>query len=263
MNILEKYNLWNDNLRIEYEKMWPEAKYHIWDGVVSPEDYYKAPIKILFLNKESYDDPRNGGYDISKAISKEYEEGKPILGGGNSTLMMATKSRLSILKWLYKDFCSLDREKTIQYNNIYSIESFRKDVMSVAYCNIKKSDGNKTSNKQDLYINFYKNKQIIEKQIEFFNPSIIIGGNIVGGIIQNQIEWGEELFSSKSYWVNIFQWRINGNDYPIVDMFHPSWRSLKNKGNLECERRELYMALEYVEEKYPGFWKKRCGNNCF
>ena len=69
-NIVKYYNDWNEQCRKEYDCLFPEAEYTIWDGVIFPEQYAKSPLKIMFLNREPYD-PDNEPYDLAKALCTE------------------------------------------------------------------------------------------------------------------------------------------------------------------------------------------------
>lgn len=260
---IEDYYRWNEQLRLKYEMLWPEAAYHIWDGVVSPKDYAGSPLKVMFLNKESFDDPENGGYDISLGMAKEILEGKPILGGENSTMMMTTKNRLAVLKLLEGDIKNVDSTEIGSIIRDFSTDRFRKEMLKVAYCNIKKSSGKSKSEKRDLRLNFRRNREIIEEQISYFNPTLIVGGNIFDGIIENEIEWGENLYISESHYINIFQLKIKDKIYPYIDAYHPAMPKLKNEENQKKDSLELFRALLYVEQHHPYFWKNRCGLKCF
>lgn len=252
MNIFDKYNQWNSKLEEQYLKLWPEAEYHIWDGVISPHDYFNSPLKILFLNKEAYDTEFDS-YDISKALKKELELNKPIFN--NRPIKYNLKNRLSVLKLMINlNLTNLTDDVYSQYSN----EDFYLDMLKTAYCNIKKSDGKGTSNSQDLRYCFLRNKEIIEEQISFINPSLIIGGNVVDGIIEDSFDWGEILYVSESNLISIFQLIIKGKTYPFFDMYHPA-KAIDHA----MERVELFKALKSVDEKYPMFWQKRCKNTCF
>ena len=181
LDILSKYNQWNSELEEKYLKLWPEAEYHIWDGVISPNDYFRSPLKILFLNKEAYDTEYDS-YDISEALKEELELSKPIFN--NRPIKYNFKNRLFVLKLI----SNLNQSYlTDDVYNQYSNEEFYHDMLKTAYCNIKKSDGKGKSNSQDLRYCFLRNKEIIEEQISFLNPSLIIGGNVVDGIIEDGV----------------------------------------------------------------------------
>lgn len=246
-----KYKIWDDSLRHKYESLWPNSLYHIWDGVISPNEYAQASVKIMFLNKEAYDE-YNDEYDISKTLHRQLKNNEPIFR--NYPIKYKTKSRLSILEKLDQELSSYSNQNF----ELYSEQDFYNDMLKVAYCNIKKTNGIKISNRKELRECFIKNKEIIEEQISFFNPSVIVGGNIVDGIIDNNIEWGEDLYISDSKYINVYQIKIKGKLFPFLDMYHPACR----KSSVE-DRKELLKALITVENNNPGFWENRCGQDCF
>ncbi|MCR4848792.1 MAG: hypothetical protein K5920_08115 [Bacteroidales bacterium] len=252
MDYFNKHKKWDITLQEEYKRLWPNMERFNWDGVVSPEDYAKANIKVMFLNRETYGDD----YNINEAIKKEIDNNLVMFG--NNPIKVKTKNRLRVLSLLEKDVITMSDSDFEQYLNSYSEEDFRKDMLKVAYCNIKKSDGNEKSSRRNLYECALRNKEILQKQISFFNPSIIIGGNIVDGILEKIMEWGDDLYTPESHYVNIFTLSVNGEEYPFVDAYHPSSRK-----NNYVDSMELFRALQSVERDHPGYWKSRCGLTCF
>lgn len=72
--VIEKiYYDWEKELEKEYNEIFSDAQYTIFDGVVSPFDYFQSPIKVMFLNREAYDED---SYNISQALKCEIETGK-------------------------------------------------------------------------------------------------------------------------------------------------------------------------------------------
>lgn len=144
MEILDKYNQWNSVLAEKYYNLWPEATYHIWDGVISPQDYYNSPLKVMFLNKEAYD-TNSDSYDISEALQEELLLNKPIFN--NCPIKYNIKNRLSVLRLINNQgLKQIDDGIYSQYSN----EDYYQDLLKTAYCNIKKSDGAEKSNSHNL-----------------------------------------------------------------------------------------------------------------
>ena len=252
MDILSKYNEWDNTLQKEYNELWPQMKTFNWDGVVSPEEYFNSEVKVMFLNRETYGDD----YNINEAIKNEISEGKIIFG--NNPIKTKIKNRLRILSLIDTDFHDITDLRLEKLIKEYNENDFRQDMLRVAYCNIKKSDGRPKSYIPDLKKCANKNKEILIKQISFFNPSVIVGGNIVDGVLEEIMEWGDDLYRAQSHYVNIFTIKICGKDYPFVDICHPAAR--KNNA-VDCV--ELFNAIKHVEKENPGFWKSRCGLKCF
>lgn len=63
------YYKWEEDLKREYCELFSDSQYTIFDGVISPKDYYLSSIKVLFLNREAYDED---SYSISQALKHEF-----------------------------------------------------------------------------------------------------------------------------------------------------------------------------------------------
>lgn len=255
MNIEDIYHSWEVELEKEYNSIFFDAqytKYTIFDGVISPRDYFNSPIKVLFLNREAYDED---SYMIHHALREQIENGAPIF---NNTywINQNMKERLA--------FCSLleritdwQDDEAIEYAQNMNDNEYRSLLLKSAYCNIKKSDGVNGSSKNNLLEYAQKGWSIIEKQICFFNPTLIIGGNVIDGIIENVVEghkWGDVLFKEKNNSVIIYQIQFGENYYPFIDMYHPSYM---------INSQDLYYALKQSAQNHPGYWEKRIGQSCF
>ena len=245
------YYNWEEELEREYCELFPDSQYTIFDGVISPIDYSQSPIKVLFLNREAYDED---SYNISRALKREIETGKKIFGG-RPWININTKERLAYCS-LLRLILDVPENDAISYAQEMSNDEYRSLLYKSAYCNIKKSNGVNGSSHRDLLEYAQKGWKIIEKQISFFNPTIIIGGNIIDGIIDclEDIRWGDPRILSRNNSAVIYQVEFGGNVFPFVDMYHPSnmYHSF-----------DLFYALKSVAQNYPGYWEKRIGQECF
>ena len=97
---------------------------------------------------------------------------------------------------------------------------------------------------------------IIEKQVAFFNPTLIIAGNVIDGIIANieGVKWGEPRILFQTPKIVVYQIEFAGKSYPFIDMNHPSSRK---------HSEDLFLALRSCAQKYPGFWEDRADQKCF
>lgn len=246
--IIEKYNNWNDSLEKKFCQLHDERDYYIWDGVVSPIQYFNSKIKILFLNREAYD-VEGDSFDLVKTIDDQIKNNKPFW----------VKQRL-LKSSLKKEFVAIkaimekDNRKLEELLDSYTKNDFIADVQTCAFINIKKSDGEKHSSVKNLRQHAEKNLEIIKEQIRYFNPSIIVGGNVVDGILEEtELEWGENLYSPNA--VNVFQVKIDDNIYPYLDLYHPSSTKINAK--------DIFDAMKKVEKKCPKYWQERLNPNCF
>lgn len=266
-DILEKYNLWNRQLKKEYNSLFPNADYTIFDGVVFPEHYATSPLKIMFLNREPYDEDWTE-YDLAEALRKELvSKTKPIFGY-QPKLRLRLKEYLCVMQLLETgELMSIsDDELLNRVNELTQTDKLYYEMMpSVAYVNVKKSDGIKKSYIPNLRKYTVQGQSILKKQIEYFNPSIILAGNVVDGVLGRddlitELGWGDNLYSPEGRSkIRIYQLQINNQLYPIVDMYHPS----ATQGWMSTYYLDLFHALKEVETSHPNYWKTRLNLQCF
>ena len=260
------YREWNERCKDDYRKLFPNVNYTIWDGVISPEDYAKSPLKIMFLNREPYDEDWEE-YDLAEVLNKELALGEKPIFKDQKNLRKRLKEYLGVVE-LLENGClmTISDDELIDKINALKVSDliFERMMPSVAYVNVKKSDGIKKSYIPDLRRYAIQGQSILAKQIEFFNPSIILAGNVGDGVLySDEIEklgWGANLYSpeGKSK-VRIFQMQINGKLYPFVDMYHPS----ATQGWMSTYYLDLFHALKEVEKNFPNYWNLRLGLHCF
>ena len=95
-SIRNLYGQWNDNLFKRYKALFPENESTvIWDGVLFPEVYTKARFKVMFLNREGYDEEGNS-YCLDKELRKRIENGKAVFPYQNN-LRKRLKQYLGVL----------------------------------------------------------------------------------------------------------------------------------------------------------------------
>ena len=259
-SIRELYDVWNNNLFNRYMELFPEAEpTFIWYGVPFPEEYVKARFKVMFLNREGYTEKGNPYY-LDEVLRKRIEGGEAIFPY-QKNLRKRLKQYLAVLNLLGPNgFQSLSDDAARERVNEISDAEFYQQMKSTAYCNVKKSDGRKQSYKPDLKWHAEKGLEILKEQISFFNPSIILAGDVCDGILEEIeiVEWGEDLFCDPDHRVNVAQIKIGGELYPYVDMFHPSRRQGMKEYYVE-----FLHALQAVEKEHPCFWLDRRDRSCF
>lgn len=258
--IFQRYKEWNDQCYQRYIRLYPEDEHTtIWDGVISPDTYVHSPFKIMILNREGYTEEGNS-YCVNQ-VAREIIERDEKLFPNQTTLRTHLKQYLAMLELVGEDDFALitderAREKARQFEDEHI---FNRSMKEVAYCNVKKSDGKPNSNINDLREHTEKGLEILKEQIRFFNPSIILGGNVVDGILENIVEWGENLYIPQGERrICIWQLKIDDKLFPFVDMYHPS-----NISGMSEYYLELFHALQAVERERPGFWATRLNQQCF
>lgn len=262
-NIEKYYNDWNEQCRKEYDCLFPKAQYTIWDGVIFPKHYAESPLKIMFLNREPYD-PEMAEYDLAEALREELIDGTKPIFKFQYKLRQRFKEYLCVVNLLQDgELITLSDEELVNRVTEVTLTDyiFNKMMPSVAYVNVKKSDGQKRSYVPDLREKTIQGLSILKKQISFFNPSIILAGNVIDGILDNaDIDWGDDLFIPQGkHNICIYQLKIDDILYPIVDMYHPSAR----QGWMSTYYLDLFRALKAVEQTHPKYWEDRINLPCF
>lgn len=255
----QRYKEWDDVCYKQYTELFPEEKHTtIWDGVISPKDYVDNVFKIMFLNREGYTEEGNS-YCVNKELRETIERDEKIFPS-QTLLRTHLKQYLAILSMVgINDLLDIsDDEARIKVEEFNDESIFNLWMKDVAYCNIKKSDGKTNSNINDLREYAKKGLEIIKEQIRFFNPSIILAGNVCDGILEDLVEWGENLYIGHNRRICIWQLKIDDKLYPFVDMYHPSYASGMSEYYLD-----LLHALQAVEKEHPGFWVEHFNHDCF
>lgn len=258
-NIEATYKEWDNVIRCRYDTLFPDVKYTIWDGVFSPLDYFFTPFRILFINREPYD-PEFVSYNLVDTIREQINK-RETFWAQQRWLKKNIRDMLAV-------FSLMQHNNIIQFseNQIKEqINSFRKcnvpfeeTLLNSAYINVKKSDGKNISNPKDLRKYAQQGLEVLKAQISFFNPSAIVGGNIVDQILdKTNLEWGNNLFLDSKY-IKIYQLKISNKIYPFFDTYHLSAR---NYGGAKISMAKYYTclvgALKAVAKRYPNYWEER------
>ena len=256
--IQQRYNQWDNKLSEHYLQLHPEAHYTIWDGVLFPDDYEKSVLKVMFLNREAYD---TGGaeYWLHHDLQSKIKNGEEIFPY-QYNLRKRLKQYLAVLNYeVSNGFKVVSDNAARDFVNSVDNDAFYEFMRGVAYCNVKKSDGKPQSDLDDLHINAKINLGILKSQISFYNPSIILAGDVCYRVLEDLLEWDdEELYIDPNRRIRVWILRINGEKYPFVDMFHPSRRSGMKEYYLD-----LLHAMQAIEINHPGFWQSHLGKDCF
>lgn len=250
---LEDYNIWESQLWEKYNKLFPDVEYTIRDGIINPEKYSNQPFRLLYINREPYD-PDKDSYSLTEALRKEISEGKKVFKVQNK-FRKQMRRQLTLFSLLANgQFWRMKKEQIYEYVEDNDNDSFFNECLEkIAYVNLKKSNGVSHSKMNDLRAYTEQGIEILKEQIEYCNPSIIIGGNIVDNILGNlDFEWGENLYTHRG--INIFQLKIKDKLYPFFDVIHPSARSLSYIDNVENYYCLIIDAIIEVEKNMPNFW---------
>lgn len=172
----------------------------ILDGIINEDLYNKASYKILWLLKEPYDlGDGKGGWDLREGINKE-----PDVYAKYKTLKNISIVTSSILN--NQSYDEVDKVNAPQI------------LKQIAYINVSKLPGGTQSKYPELE-NYYKqNESILQEQIKYCDPDIIIGGSVLYLYLNTfNLKWEEadplhEM--ARSYFMK--------NGKLFIDAYHPS-----------------------------------------
>lgn len=261
--ITDKYGSFKKRIQSKHAELLPNASYTIWDGLFSPEKYANSLFRVLVMNREPYDIDKDS-YDLVDTIQNDIKNGNPFWVNQN-TLKNNLRDMLAVTSFLSDVNINAIDDATIE-NRIKeyheSDDAFNQALSRIGYINIKKSNGRKKSNSKDLRENAMLIWDVLQSQISFFNPSLIIGGNIVDKILNHkasQINWGENLYTESKY-IKVFTLKIGAKTFPFIDSYHLSATCYGKKGNrkpMSEYYKEMILALRNVENNNPGYWATR------
>jgi len=154
-----------------------KEKLFITDGIVDKELWKESNLKVMFLLKEAYDSKnKKGSWCLSNLIKRKGVSGRTLK---------------PIAQWAY------GLERLFNTGNIETFKENGKELkqalLSSSVVNLKKSNGKKKSEKNDLLKYVEEDWELIEDQIKNINPNIIICGKT----------W--ELFHRKIKSKNVYQ----------------------------------------------------------
>jgi len=212
----------------------------IYDGVGNIDTYLHSPLKIMWLLKESYDQDKKGNR-----------------GTGNWSIYEAVQNDTA---WSYLSFQRMAYVLYGYNNHIYcegkdmpKIRNHRemvKDLANIAYININKLPGGTTSDDSHIARCYKEWKNIIGKQIEVYNPDVII----LGGT-EKFLDFKNEFVQCEHYentGVNpkldskIYKW---GNRW-IISVYHPGYMM-----STEVYVDLIIDSLKYVNEQIKSHRK--------
>jgi hypothetical protein len=215
----------------------------IADGIINVEKYIKAKYKILWILKEPVDD-----WVIPEGTSKLRN------GGWNLVLDIYNKLTIEEIKKEKKLFVAR-KVMEATYKLLPEANDELEAFKSIAYINIKKIPGGsskngKSSNRSVLKAEYIKNKDLLEKQIETYNPDIVICGNTLQFLSED--DYFEKPHGSrqpfkegKQFCYYLLENRL------YINIHHPAFYHSNNGLWKDCIN-EIVGAFYNWEKKYGG-----------
>lgn len=265
--IERKYRIWEESISNRYKERFTKdgiVPDFIMDGVIDPDKYANAKIKILFLNREPNDSGADGW--LNRDLRNQIINGERIFLNNHNIVPNLFGTFLVIHQLCNESASSLDVEQFCELINeqINSTPNHSGEFMlSTAYMNLKKIGGGAKTQDAILVEDLATGWNIIKKQILYLNPTIIVSGNIRKYLDANdpriQFTWAKDypgfLYDDKSI-PALHGMIIDGKEYPILDLYHPSSPS-------EHDYYSWKQLYDLLLEKGLDFWQKRFDQECF
>lgn len=147
----------------------------VTDGIVNEKEYLDSKYKILYIMKEvnSY---QNGGWSLTEFIS-------------NGAIPQTWDN---VARWTEG---ILNLEKDFDWEYLSGDNDLRRDkyLKKIASINLKKTPGRHTSIAKEISMATKNNKEIIKKQVDIYQPNIIIccgtSGLFVRDCLESDLTW--------------------------------------------------------------------------
>lgn len=203
-------------------------RYPITDGVCDFEGYLMSNPKIMWILKEPNGQYPNGeledgGWSIVEDSFRDDIEG---------TAKQPTWQVMIYVIYGYQNGLMYDDMEYINKN----IE-MAKVMQRIAYLNVSKMPGYNTSNKNNIEQCYVQWKPILNRQIETYNPDVIIFGYTFEHFRNDFKEKGLEQIGNIPNWIDVYK---SGNRI-LFDAYHPS-----RKG-----REYVNTLIEALNEYFP------------
>lgn len=200
------------NQQLEKFKNAIEPHKFVYDGIVSIDDYLKAPIKILWILKEPNSD-ENSLTDFREHIKTLRQENN-IWDGWAPTFNPISYSVYGILNnKLMKDIPCING----------NAEEILKEMKSIAFINVKKFAGGSVA-KNNVIDEFYQSyKELLHEQIKLINPDVLIFGNTFDFFDKNFfLSFGMEEKIKKEMSISVYKYGAK----LFISTYHPNQRKI-------------------------------------
>jgi hypothetical protein len=211
MNAIElkkaQQEIWN-----EIEKRAKELefdRYPIKDGVCDFEGYLQSSPKVMWILKEPNGQCPNGkledgGWSIVEDSFRDDIEG---------TAKQPTWQTMIYVMYGYQNGLMYDNMEYI-HDNI----EMAKVMQRIAYLNVSKMPGYNTSNRNNIEQCFFQWKPILVRQIETYNPDVIIFGYTFEHFRKHFEEKSLEQIGNIPSWIDVYK----SCNRILFDAYHPA-----------------------------------------
>lgn len=164
----------------------------ILDGVYDESAYLDAPLRIMWIMKEAYDDKDENGNSCGGdwSIFDILDENKPI--------------PQSWYRIIYATYGIFNKKNHVDMYSIRQKPSMKDVLYKIAYINLNKMPAYKKSSDADLEENYKIWKDVLIKQIDLYNPQVIVFGNTFD-FFRKDLVGGTEPFIIEEGLIQVFR----------------------------------------------------------
>lgn len=175
----------------------------LYDGIINIDEYYNSPLKILWILKEPYS---GGGRTMLNDLNLNRAE------GNKKDSHTTWHPIIYVAHGILNNFEQFDSMPKIQDDKTIS-----KALRKIAFINIQKTPAATRTNPNDISQAYDRHKEILLKQLEVYNPNIIIGANTLHLFVKDLKLKQENKFKH--------HWTKEGTLY--IKTYHPAQTVLK------------------------------------
>ena len=206
----------------------------IYDGVFAPAEYLNSKLRVAWVLKEAYDDfdesgdPIGGGWSIGKCLNK------------SNVWDSRTWRTMAYVMYGFNNGCLRDKMDNEDRREMI------KTLKSIAYINLSKMPGRKSSSMSDIQYNYNEYwKELIAEQLQIYAPEVIIFGYTFD-VMKEEFPNVKEAKGYAGIKVGVRYWRYfhNGAKQILLDTYHPSSQDNDNIDALIKALRKAFKELK-------------------
>ena len=186
----------------------------ITDGVCDVDGYLKSNPKVMWILKEPNGQCSDGKLEKRGWSIVEYSFGSDII----SVAKQPTWQAITYVMYGYHNGLMYNDMDYI-YNDIRMVNVMQR----IAYLNVSKMPGYNTSNKNKIEKCYTQWEPILSKQIETYNPDVIIFGYTFEHFRNYFDKQGLEKIGNCPRWIDVYK---SGNRI-LLDAYHPARKGQK------------------------------------
>ena len=179
---------------------------YVIDGIIDPEKYLNARYRILWVLKEANSETNSWSY-LDKFRDKEW-------------LYWCGKSIPTLKRVIYTTYAILRESEWHEIPDANNEQSFE-PLQEIAIINIKKIPGGSFSEGDEIQQAYYENQVLLTKQIETYNPNVVIFGNTLQYFYKSDFEGLETAERQTTDYGNVF---YNTGNKLYIHTWHPAVR---------------------------------------